>query len=293
MDCSNYKELSGLRPEDLLEEERQQLNDHLAHCDPCRREQHADEEILALVDSWPDLQSAITAEDIRGLDGLETVAAVPGASVSRAAEPSAVITPPQRRGSRLVPIAVALAAMVLLCMTLVPRMLQDEPAPTHRLKGATADVIEPITLDLQLSVETSLGETTMLSPGQESGSYGPTEGLLFGVRTDGPGTLVLAEQTPDGALHMLGPGDASTWSRGQEGNLALVDGAGRRLAYQPDAGSGSYRFTALLIEPATEEAALSDVESLIRGDEVSGISLLAMDSFTIEWSAGVDGDLAH
>lgn len=291
MDCSNYKELSGLRPEDLLAEERQQLDDHLAHCDPCRREQHADEEILSLVDSWPDLQSRITAEDIRARDGLETVAAVPGATV-----PTAVVAEPPSRSLRLVPIALALAAMVLLCVTLVPRMLQgpdESEDATYRLKGASVDVIEPISLDLQLSVETSLGGTTVLSPGQESGTYGPTEGLLFGVRTEREGTLVLAEQSPDGALHLLGPGDASAWSRGQEGNLALVDGAGRRLAYQPDSGPGTYRFTALLIEPAIGEADTEDVESLIRGDEVSGISLLAMDSFAIEWAAGVDGEQAH
>jgi len=283
MDCSNYKELSGLRPEDLGNEERSQLREHLADCDPCRREQHDDEEILALVDSWPTLQSQITAADIRADDGLETTASIP----------TAAVTEPRRRGVRLVPLALALAAMVLLCVTLVPRLLQSDPDSTYRLKGATGDAVEPVSLDLQLSVETFLGDTPMLSPGQELGTYGPGEGLLFGVRTQSPGTLVLAEQTPDGALHLLSSDDSSTWSRGQEGNLALVDGSGHRLAYQPDAGPGTYRFTALLIEPATADTKVADVESLIRGDEVSGISLLAMDTFAIQWSAEDDGEFAH
>ncbi len=286
MDCSNYKELSGLRPEDLLDEERRQLDDHLAHCDPCRREQADDEEILSLVDSWSTPKSEITAADIRARDGLGMDEAAPAAEVA---------LPPPRRGMRLVPVALALAAGLALAVTLIPRMLgeqaEEETEPSYRLKGAAAEEEEPVSLDLQLSVETSLGGTPILSPGQEAATYGPGEGLLFGVRTDGDGTLVLAEQTPNGALNLLGSDAASTWTRGQEGNLALVDGEGRRLAYQPDAGPGTYRFTALLVESEGIDA--DTVHSLIRGDEVSGVSLLAMDSFAIQWAAGDDGDLAH
>ena len=286
MDCSNYKELSGLRPDDLLDEERRQLDDHLAHCDPCRREREADEEILSLVDSWSTLESEITAADIRARDGLGMDEVAPVAEVAP--------TPP-RRGLRLVPVALALAAAIALAVTLVPRMIGEQAAeeadPTFRLKGATPADEEPVSLDLQLSVETSLGGTPVLSPGQESATYGPGEGLLFGVRTDGDGSLVLAEQTPSGAFSLLGPDTAGSWTRSHDGNLALVDGDGRRLAYQPDAGPGTYHFTALLIETGSIDA--DTAQSLIRGDEVSGVSLLAMDSFAIQWAAGDDGDLAH
>ena len=63
MDCSAYKELAGLRPEDLEPDEATDLQSHIESCEVCRDEQQDDEELFALVDRLPTLESTITAAE--------------------------------------------------------------------------------------------------------------------------------------------------------------------------------------------------------------------------------------
>ena len=279
LDCSSFKELSGLRSQDLQEDEREMLRQHIEECAMCRAEQAVDEELLSLVDRWPAVESGITAADIRRMDGLE-----------EAAEPVAAPAPsPTRPRSRRAwwPLAVAAAAVVLLALLVVPRAMDREE--TQRFKGATPDTAEPVSLDLQFSVETRQGSASWVVPGRDAAAYDAADGLIFGVQSEAPTGILLAEEGPDGAIQLIGPSETAQWRTGDDGTLVLVDGAGRQLSYKPDGPAGTYRYTAIL--PARPDQPLDPaaLESLVRGDVTDEGTVLASDSFAIEWMAGDDG----
>ncbi len=275
MDCSAYKELSGLRPEDLSPDEASSLRGHLDRCDLCRSEQLADEELLALVDRLPTLESDITAADVRRMDGLES---------SLAEEDGARPAPPARRW---LPVLLAVAAAAALALLIVPGRFTRGPDPApQRLKGAGGGDVVPASLDLQFSVEGGAADGGRVIAGADGAAVSRDRGLLFGVQVEGKGRLSLFEIDPQGAARALMPSDHATWSRGPSGVLTLTDAAGQPLAYRPDGPPGAYRYVALMTDDAGRTPGPEDVATLRRGGDVEGIELLASDEFEVQWTAG-------
>jgi hypothetical protein len=286
MDCSTFKELNGLRPADLLDDEQLDLRRHLADCELCRREQRDDEELLALVDRWPRENSTITAADIRALDGLDTDLT---ASMS-APDPAPRTTP-------WLPIVMAIAAVLTLGALIAPRLVPERPvdpgiAEGQRLKGAADAAVPATELDLEFSVESVAMGAAMVQPGQESGAYGPDQGIIFGVQTDATQSLTLLERAPDGSAQVIGPGAGVRWAA-VDGGTALMDDAGQRVAWRPDGATGTYHYTALLTDPPASTLPQDALDALLSGEAVEGVTLLAEDSFAIEWTAGERGVDVH
>ena len=281
MDCSTFKELSGLRPQDLAEEEREGVRAHLARCEVCAEEQRFDEELLSLVDRLPVTESRITAADIRSADGLET--------------PSVSEAPPVRRRAvqSVAQVALALAAVLAVALLLVPGLRDREEAPGQRLKGAATDPQAPTSFALQFSVESTSMNSTAVSPGVEQGAYGPDQGFIFGVQTDTNGELILAEEDPDGTVRIIGPSGPAGWRAADGGVLVLADDTGQHLTYRPDGPGGTYRYTALLAAQPSRALARDEVQALLEGEQVAGVSLLASDSFAVEWSMEEAGEEVH
>lgn len=287
MDCSTFKELSGLRVADLPDEDQLALDQHLADCALCRREQRDDEELLALVDRWPREASAITAADIRALDGADTPL------TSEQARPG------RGRGLQLLQVAMAIAAMLLVGLLVVPRLLTERPVDPgvvdgQRLKGAVGTPATQPRLNLYFSVETAWSSDAEIQPGQESGAYGPDQGIIFGVLTeDSGGAVTLLEQAPDGTLQALTSGSGVRWGDSDVGDTSLVDSRGQHVVWRPDGPTGQYRYTAMLTRPSADTLPPSDLAALLRGEPVPGVELLAADSFAIEWTAGDRGVDTH
>lgn len=280
MDCANYKELAGLRDEDLSAEERAELSAHLDACEVCQVEQRDDHELLSLVDRMPSLESGITAGDIRRLDGLTDE------PVREAAQPAA----PSRRWSTVVAPLMAVAAAVALALLIVPGMFDTPGGETQRLKGPATDEVFAASVDLQFSVETSLGGLTALSVGEEGAVHGSDQAIIFGVLSDAEGSLVLVEQTPQGGTSIIAPAPGTHWQLGESGSQTLVNDQGRQLSYRPDAGDGTYTYSVLLLAPESRSVSPADLDSLLRGTAVDGVSVLASDSFTVQWSLGETGE---
>jgi hypothetical protein len=274
MDCSAYKELSGLRPEDLSDHEREGLREHGERCESCLREQGDDEELLAAVDRLPSLESDITAADIWRLDGLEP--AVTGA----AAEPAVQATRSH------FPVVLAVAAAAALAVVLGPRLVQKPAEPEVesgvRLKAVTPP-FQPASLELQFSLETrGLGSGAVIAA-SDGALVAADERLLFGVRAEGNGDVSLIERGPDGALQVVDRGGDVGWRVDDAGLAILVDETGRPLGYRPDGDGGEYNYVGLLTAPAGRALTPSEAEALLEGTAVPGISLLARDDFAIEW----------
>jgi len=282
MDCSTFKELSGLRPEDLLDDERTGVREHLARCEVCAEEQRFDEELLALVDRLPVAESTITAADIRRADGLDT--------------PSLTAVPPARRrtAQSVAQVALALAAVLAVALLIVPAALdREETPPGQRLKGAATDPVAPTTFALQFSVQSAgLGDAAVI-PGVEQGAYGPDQGFIFGVQTDTDGELFLAEEGPDGSIRIIGPSGPAGWHMAEGGVVVLANDSGQHLTYRPDGPDGTYQYTALLASPPSRALAPDEVRSLLDGEQVTGVTLLASDSFAVEWSLEEAGEEVH
>ncbi len=278
MDCANYKELSGLRQEDLSSTEATELTAHLDECEMCRREQLADEELFGLVDRLPTLESEITAADIRRLDGLQT------------AEMAAVGSAPEKsyRGARWGAL-LALAAAVTLALLIVPRLGTDPEGVLEegqRFKGAEPETDAPAVLEVQFSVESRLGERPVLETGMSGAQYGGDQSLVFGVLQNGEGTMTLAETAPDGTVQVVLPGAGVVWQEAGEQTWILADEAGNSLAYRPDGPSGTYRYEVLLTAPDSRALDAQDIRSLARGEDLAGVDVLATDGFDVEWIAG-------
>jgi len=281
MDCSTFKELAGLRPQDLTEDERREVREHLARCEVCAEEQRFDEELLSLVDRLPMAESGITAADIRSADDL-------------AAGPPAAVQPTQRRSwQSAAQLAMALAAVLAVALLVIPGGRDREERPAQRLKGATPEPVAPTTFALQFSVQDSTLGAATVTPGVDLGIYGPDQGFIFGVQTDADGALFLAEEGPDGSTRILGPSDRAGWHEVEGGVLVLADGEGRHLSYRPDGLAGTYRYTALLASRSSQPLAHGEVQALAAGEQVEGVTLLASDSFAVEWSVDEAGDEPH
>lgn len=285
MDCSAYKELSGLRPEDLSDREREGLREHGERCESCLREQGDDEELLAVVDRWPSLESNITAADIWRQDGLEP--AVTGA----AAGPAVQATTRSR-----FPVVLAVAAAAALAVVLGPRLVQQPAEPEIesgvRLKALTPPS-QPASLDLQFSLETrGLGSGAVIAA-SDGALVAADERLLFGVRAEGNGDVSLIERGPDGALQVVVSGGDVGWRVDAAGLAILVDETGRPLGYRPDGDGGEYNYVGLLTAPAGRALTSSEAEALLEGTAVPGISLLARDDFAIEWRQDDALDSTH
>ena len=275
MDCSAYKELVGLRPEDLEPGEATDLESHIQSCEVCRDEQRYDEELLSLVDRLPSLESTITAAEIRRMDGIEEAMAPAAAPVTTPA-----------RGRQLGLVVLALAAAVALTLLIVPRFLAGPETDTQRLKGAALGDEISASVDLQFSVESPLGDTTSLSEGAEDGRYARDEAFIFGVLADHPGALTLVETGPDGRSAVVAPGAGTGWKLGESGLHSLTDDRGQRLAYQPDGPAGTYRYTVLLTDAESASPDAISAARMVRGEPVPGVTLLASDTFAVEWGVG-------
>jgi len=175
---------------------------------------------------------------------------------------------------------------VALALLVVPRLFEAPTEGTQRLKEAIPDAPVAASLDLQFTVESSLGGTPALTDGAEDGRYGRDESFIFGARADSPGTLTLLETGPDGQSRIVAPVDGAGWQLGESGVLTLSDDAGQRLAYQPDGAAGTYRYTALLTDAEAPAPGAADAARLARGETVSGTTLLASDTFAVEWGVG-------
>lgn len=281
MDCSTFKELSGLRPDDLVEDERAGVREHLARCEVCAEEQRFDEELLSLVDRLPVTESTITAADIRRADGIEALTVTAAPPVRR------------RTAQSVAQVALALAALVAVALLLVPGLRDREETPGQRLKGAAMDPSAPTAFSLQFSVESTVMNDAAVAPGVEQGAYGPEQGFIFGVQTDTDGELLLAEEGPDGSVRIIGPSGPAGWHAADGGVLVLADDAGQHLTYRPDGPDGTYRYTALLASPPSREIAPGEVRALLEGEPVTGVTLLASDSFAVEWSLEEAGEEVH
>lgn len=277
MDCANYKELSGLRKDDLSPAEVTELDSHLNQCEMCRREQLADEELFALVDRLPTLESEITASDIRRLDGLQTAE-----MVAITAGPGGV-----RRGARWGAL-LALAAAVTLALLLIPRLGTDPDGlpEGQRIKGAQSDTDTPAVLEIQFSVESRMGDQPILETGKSGGQYGGEQSLVFGVLQSGEGNVTLAETAPDGTVQIVLPGAGVVWQQARDETWTLADESGNSLAYRPDGSSGTYRYEVLLTSSDSRTLGPQDVLSLARGEDLAGVDVLAEDSFDVEWTTG-------
>ncbi len=275
MDCSTYKELAGLRPDDLEPGEAEDLERHIQSCEVCQGEQRYDEELLALVDRLPTLESAITAAEIRRRDGIEGALA-----------PSAAPAVERSRGRPLGLVVLALAAAVALALLIVPRFLAGPEPDTQRLKGATATDGIHATVDLQFTVESQLGGGATLSEGTDEGRYGAGERFIFGVLADHPGELTLVETGPDGRSAVVAPQPGAEWRQGDSGLLSLSDASGQPLSYWPEGPAGTYTYTVLLTDGGAAHPDAATAERLVRGESVPGVSLLGSDSFAVQWGEG-------
>ena len=280
MDCSAYKELWGLRQDDISEQECRDLQGHLDRCETCRREQQGDLELLSVVDRWPSLESHQTAADVWRRDGLDPASMQAASAPPRSAH---------RPGLRL-PLLLAVAAAATLAMIVLPRWRQPQPPPGHRLKAVDAPTA-PASVDLQFSVESQGLAGVAVTAGAGGEMLAAEDALAFGVRVDGVGGVTLVEEGPgDGLRVVVTPGSVA-W-RADDGGLAtLIDGAGAPMVYRPDDMSGTYRYQALLTAPPDRALDDHEVERLLRGEDVAGVSLLASDSFEVEWQrdAALDG----
>ena len=275
MDCSAYKELSGLRPEDLTDHEREGLREHGERCESCLREQQDDEELLAVVDRWPTLESDITAADVWRMDGQDPN--------QEAAAPE---TPAKKSARSRVPVVLAVAAVAALAVVLGPRLARQPAAPEVepgvRLKAISPPSV-PASLDLQFSLETrGLGSGAVIAA-SDGALVAADERLLFGVRAEGDGGVSLIERAPDGALQVVVSGGDVGWRVDDAGVALLIDAAGRPQGYRPDGDGGEYTYVGLLTAPADRALTPSEAEALLQGDAVPGITLLARDDFAIEW----------
>lgn len=275
MDCSAYKELAGLRPEDLEPGEATDLQGHIESCEVCRDEQRYDEELLSLVDRLPSLDSTITAAEVRRRDGVEELIAPAEAPVTTPA-----------RGRQLGLVLLALAAAVALTLLIVPRFLAGPETGPQRLKGAVPGDDISASVDLQFSVESRLGDETSLSEGAEDGRYARDEAFIFGVLADHPGALTLVETGPDGRSAVVAPGAGAGWKLGESGLHSLADDHGQPLAYQPDGPAGTYRYTVLLTDAQSASPDAVSAARLARGESVPGVTLLTSDTFAVEWGVG-------
>ncbi len=285
MDCSAYKELSGLRSEDLSHDERDGLLEHIDSCEICRLEQQDDEELLALVDRMPSLESNITAADVWRMDGLDEEA-------SPAATPFPGDVPPRPRRA-LGTLILAVAAAATLALVVGPRLMDDPEMPAdpaedssgttgQRLKAVEAPA-DRASLDLQLSLETpGLGGTVAIAS-SDGAIVGAQEKLLFGIRWSGEGDLSLVEVGPEGRVHVVAGAGEVSWHVDEAGVGRMVDEVGGPLAYRPDGPSGSYTYEALLTSPSDRPLTAAEAQQLLRGEDIPEISLLARDAFTIEW----------
>ncbi len=292
MDCSTYKELAGLRSEDLSTDECDGRREHIERCETCRHEQQDDEELLALVDRLPTLESRITAADIWRRDGLEAEAEADGRPTEgetdgrptvAAVEEDVSPMPQPRRPRSLVPVILAIAAAAALALVLGPR-LTVEPVPEsgQRFKALTPPGV-PASLDLQFSLETAGGGRAMATAGADGALVGADERLLFGVRATGEGDLSVVEIGPDGDLQVVASPEDVAWRVDDAGVSTMVDGSGQTLAYSPDGPAGLYTYEALLTAPRGRLLTSSEARQLLQGDDIPGISLLARDAFTVEW----------
>jgi hypothetical protein len=284
MDCSAYKELSGLRPEDLSERERAGLREHGERCESCLREQGDDLELLGLVDRWPTLESTITAADVWQMDGLEPSVA------SGKIEPAASATRPW------FPLVLAVAAAAVLAVVLGPLLVGQPAAPADE-PGSRYKAVDPITLpaslELQFSLETrGLGSGAVIAA-SDGALVAADERLLFGVRTEGDGGVSLIERDPDGVLQVVVSGGDVGWRVDDAGLAILVDETGRPLGYRPDGDGGEYNYVGLLTAPVGRALTSSEAEALLHGAAVPGISLLARDDFAIEWRQDDALDSTH
>lgn len=283
MDCSAYKELAGLRAEDLSAQERDGLRVHIERCEICQREQQDDEELLALVDRLPTLDSNLTAADIWRMDGIE-----PAATTEETTSDAG-----PRRSRTLGPVILAVAAAAALAVALGPRLM-DDPAATpepdregaeptgQRLKAIEAPA-DPASLDLQFSLETPGFGGPRAIASSEGAIVGAREKLLFGVRWTGDGDLSVIEVGPDGQLNVVASAGDVSWHVDDSGVGRMVDDGGDPLAYRPDGPSGAYTYEALLTAPSGRSLTAAEAEELLRGGDILDISLLARDAFTIEW----------
>lgn len=140
-------------------------------------------------------------------------------------------------------------------------------------------------IELQFSVERSVGASTLVEPGRSGAVYGSSDALILRVDLRGEASWVyLFEQGSGGGLTLLHPRGGAPWKL-QPGQHVLSSPEGSALAYRPDRPMAGARYFALASsEPGDASALMKAVlEGGLERPDLWPRSVRALDSFSVDW----------
>ena len=140
-------------------------------------------------------------------------------------------------------------------------------------------------IELQFSVERSVGASTVVEPGRGGAVYGSSDSLILRVDLRGEASWVyLFEQRSGGALTLLHPGGGASWKL-QPGQHVLSSPDGSALAYRPDLPLSGARYFALATsEPGNAVVLMNAVlDGGLERPDLWPRAVRALDSFSIDW----------
>ena len=237
MDIARFEELSGLRDEDLTDDERRFRSEALTASPDAQRMLEQDRAVLALFETFPDLDSELTGAEVlaraAAQDGRRAVAQDGSSTtlVTQAVDPAnaPAANSPWWRHPAVAPLAAA--AGLALGLLLGPGLQQDVPEQPEVGLRSMVDAAELPEVWLHVNARTSADSAERAEDG---GIFGQEQRFFVEVQTGRRGGhLTLVELLPSGESRVL-YGEDGSWLVDDEAHAWLTGEEERLLAYSLD-----------------------------------------------------------